>query len=302
MNEPPRLLLRLEMSGSKTRLPAVLGFVLGFLLGFLLAIGFVLGLADAARNAEAPDESGFLPAADTAGTVVAVTTANLRYTMTRRQVQSDLARARRGATIVLTQENYARPTVWFRTVLWEATRGRGDVARCRELVTSWRRDVWQRVGRRVAWLGGRRCALVVTLAHRVTGTRVTVVNLHLWARVEAAGGPRPGQHARVLAYGRAMTRLASVVDQVRVPLVVGGDWNVGCRADRRVKFQAFPWSHLAPLGLRPVCRGAGTLGNRHVDTLWRHGLTLETAATRRNTFSDHNQAFARFRLPATVNP
>lgn len=170
---------------------------------------------------------------------------------------------------------------------------------CRELATYWDRDSWARVRARAVVLyrvtadgvTRAKCALLTVLRRRATGAVVRFVNVHMGPHVETAGRPRPGELSRTRAYARGMDRLDSLVTR---RTVLGGDWNVDCYSDRRHRWHGFPYAHLGDTHA-PVCRDGGTLGSRHVDTIWRpRGWAVVSSRVIRRTFSDHGFARARF--------
>lgn len=221
-----------------------------------------------------------------------MTTANIYAGLGRKAARHDLRLATGAGGVVLTQEMHRRMDVrGFARAQPSGT--------CRELATYWERDAWARVRVRAHVLyrvtadgvTRAKCALVTVLRSRVSGRRVRFVNVHMGPHVETGGGARWTERARVLAYVRGMDRLDRLVT---TRTVLGGDWNVDCYADRRTRWHGFPQAHLGPTHA-PVCADGGTLGSRHVDTIWRpDGWRTLSSRVLRRTFSDHG--FARARL------
>ena len=225
-----------------------------------------------------------------AGSKVRVTTANIYVGLGPDAARADLRRAMRHGNVVLTQEMKNRRidvSGWRRF-----TPGRRH---CREVQTYWRRSVWRHVRhaavvlvRGDAFPHQTRCANVVVLRHRATGRLVRFVNIHLHPHVELGGHPRACCPRKTRAYARAMDRLDRIVARPG-RIVVGGDWNVGRRADCRVRWHGFPCAHLSgPLNTPPLRSSSPTRGNRHIDVNWYSPqFGLRQVRTIGHTRSDH---------------
>lgn len=245
-----------------------------------VVVALLLALAwPAAAPAAVPDPPGFI-----------VTTANIRKDLGPAAARADLHLAMTGSDIVLTQEMARRR---LDAPGWARAQSRAPY--CAETPVYWRTAVLQRISwrtevlQRGTWPGATRCATLVKFRELATGRVFVVINVHQAQRVEVDGRPRRG---RADVYARGMARLDRIRSSLRVPYLIGGDWNVDRRADARVRWHGFPYSRLSGL---TVTRTAGTLGWRQVDYIW-FGPAFRGHGTRRitGTRSDHN--FVRTQL------
>lgn len=155
------------------------------------------------------------------------------------------------------------------------------------------------------------------LQHKRSATRVSWVQTHMDAAVEASGRPRPGSGQRVRNNLEYMRVLQSTVERLAEAgeVIVAGDWNVDASADRSVQHAAFPFAVLQGLGsdtslpgLRSVYTELGfkspsTSPGRWVDYLltWKRPaaqrvLTVRDYRILSPVNSDHNPVQAIFRI------
>ncbi|WP_114559937.1 exonuclease/endonuclease/phosphatase family protein [Desertihabitans aurantiacus] len=83
----------------------------------------------------------------------------------------------------------------------------------------------------------------VRLTHRESGQDLVWIQTHMDPSVERDGRPREDAEARIegnLTYMRELKALAAAKSE-RAEVLVGGDWNVDARADRRVGHHRFPF-------------------------------------------------------------
>ena len=232
----------------------VAGLLAGLVSGPVTGAGAGLVVAQAGPVAR----SGPVPAAEAAEaepTRVRVATANLYVRLPWRLARQDLERLLGRAEVIGLNEvgperaaqirrwlpsgwSLVRPTdarsPWSgsNAVLVDRTRfellDEGVVFGSRAAMPAYRID-----SRWITW---------VRLQERETGATLVHLQTHLDAAVERAGLPRAGAATRVrnnARYQRTVLRLVrSFAAQAEV--VVGGDWNVDARADRRVGYRLFP--------------------------------------------------------------
>jgi endonuclease/exonuclease/phosphatase family metal-dependent hydrolase len=193
-----------------------------------------------------------------------------------------------------------------------------------ELAVSWRSSMFRLVSAREqraipgvparagAYPFGHRSVAVVTLEHRSTGRRFTVVDVHLPPGIEDLG--RPGRWRANLNAGQARVQLhdlARVWGQTRARWVVGtGDFNFDAAADARQRLVAAPRRALGRVAVSSYeALGSGSLrptypsNGRHIDYVWvdreayREGwMRFVAQAVVGGLHSDHNALVTRLVL------
>jgi endonuclease/exonuclease/phosphatase family metal-dependent hydrolase len=160
----------------------------------------------------------------------------------------------------------------------------------------------------------------VQLRERTTGRGLVWLQTHMDAAVESNGAPRRGAGERVrnnAQYMRTLLRMAQSFERNH-EVLVGGDWNVDARADRRVQHPQMPYTMLeqraAPdtgglrstysllgLDVPPTSRYAG---GRWIDyvAVWTRpdgeGATVTGHQVVTGVNSDHNPLVAGVQLTA----
>jgi endonuclease/exonuclease/phosphatase (EEP) superfamily protein YafD len=249
-----------------------------------------------------------IPSGAAADTQITITTQNVRYSLPPWQAAHDIRQAAQHSSIVLLQEMAGRRAARYRPAGWASAQATGRPYAARECPALWSARVWslrrhstRLLARSDLFPSATRYASVTVLRHRAAGFRAAVVCLHLIPHVERHGRPTALPRQRVLS-----RELATVYDLARTlaaryrVVVVGGDWNINARADDRVRHRGWPARVMPTAGYRHQWQlryTRPTLGRRWVDTLWVHGAQLRSTRTVAPTYSDHNGARVRIRLP-----
>lgn len=153
-------------------------------------------------------------------------------------------------------------------------------------------------------------ATVVRLDHLVTGSRVSVINVHLLSGASLVGRPWPGRPHRFEMLGdqvRGLVRLVRLEQEASDEVFVVGDFNVGFQADQKVKHRRLPFKRFRRLGYQSIWQGGdlprkGTYEHSYLDQIF-----AETAASRREVArdikqSDHYPAIGTYLLDIELAP
>lgn len=184
----------------------------------------------------------------------------------------------------------------------------------------WRNDRFSFVSGRVTqisaarWVGSEsptpsqkaRSATVVRLLDKVTGKRVSVINVHLVAGAIRGGRPwynRP-RLFRLYREGLVNVMRQVVTERSWGTVFVTGDFNSGWVADRKHRRAKLPIRTMAGLGLRSMwaaerpTNGLGTRNDALIDQIWSTVRpTLARVQFDLSGYSDHRPAVAFYPSP-----
>lgn len=254
------------------------------------------------------------PADDTGtptGKVITVASVNINRYMPRAKVLRDRAAVlQRGSLDVIgwqEADRYRESFDAFTSKGWQTTRPSGAPG----CPISWRRSVFEFVSTHIERLnqasrgGTARTAHILTLKHRATGQRVTIINAHILPHIEdkrRPGTPRGGINSRNAA--RAFKKLAAVYASSTSATTIGtGDYNWDYLADSRVHHPKGVLARIGPyaessyesLGTNLI----PTHGRRLIDYVFlRRNSRAEFVEHRtlRGYRSDHKPLLAKVRL------
>jgi hypothetical protein len=148
---------------------------------------------------------------------------------------------------------------------------------------------------------------VIHLVDRVTGQRLSIVNVHMIHGAVKGGVPVPHEPRHWDVYVTQMTHLITKVEKQRGygTVFVMGDFNAGWVADKKKRHAHLPFRSFRSIGFKSMWaaerprNGKGT----HEDALIDQVYARRTAGSARVLFglggySDHRPAVARYGLPA----
>lgn len=149
-------------------------------------------------------------------------------------------------------------------------------------------------------------AVVVHLRDRLTGQRVSIVNVHLLPGATLTGRPYPGRPRTYVAFRDSVIKLGRLVEREKAegPLYVMGDFNIGWLQDRRAQLHPMPyltfrglemrsmWQHARPTGKRGSHKGSPAL----IDQVWAHQGAAASRVYFGIRYSDHFPVVARYNV------
>lgn len=249
------------------------------------------------------------------GTVVTVATVNINRYMGVRRINADRRKvlARRDVDVIGWQEADRDTSFFGDQPGWGTARHPGATG----AIVSWRLRVFEFGGSRVVRLHGSRsgptgarytsrAAHIVTLEHRATGRKVTVINAHIVPKIEDPSRPgRPRHNLNSVVARRAMQKIAQLYATTPGIVMGTGDFNWDYRADSRVRHPKFVLGSVGQFAQSSYeALGTGnvrpTLGRaRYVDYVFlgRHSnATFVGHQTLRGFHSDHRPLLGRIQL------
>jgi endonuclease/exonuclease/phosphatase (EEP) superfamily protein YafD len=145
---------------------------------------------------------------------------------------------------------------------------------------------------------------VIHLVDRVSGQRLSIVNVHMLHGAVRAGRPYPGRPKHWRTYRIQMTNLIQKVQQQqgygRVFIV--GDFNAGWVADRKHRHKHLPFRSFRGIGYRSMWaterpHDRGTHRDALIDQVFSRARAGSAKVLfRLGRFSDHRPAVARYHL------
>lgn len=184
----------------------------------------------------------------------------------------------------------------------------------------WRRDLFDVVSSRgylltqARDLGGElgaadetdNWATVVRLRERASGQVFSYINVHFVHGAVQAGKPTPGRPRTFALYVDQVKAAAEVVKAERAvsPTVyIGGDFNIGYKADDKVRDKRLPYRRFTALGMTSIWKGSpyleakkGTHADALIDQIWTTAAPASVHIERDITESDHVPAAATYDL------
>ena len=147
---------------------------------------------------------------------------------------------------------------------------------------------------------------VIHLVDRVSGQRLSIVNVHMLHGAVRAGRPYPGRPKHWRTYQIQMTNLIRKVQQQqgygRVFII--GDFNAGWVADRKHRHRHLPFRSFRGIGYRSMWaterpHGRGTHRDALIDQVFSRAKAGSAKVLfRLGRYSDHRPAVARYHLGA----